>query len=77
MPDLESEESAAQSNNQAGQGLKILTPNEMICRLPITLPQLHARKNAQKLKNEIRQLLSLYCSKKISKTIYRSLMKYI
>ena len=77
MPDLESEESAAQSNNQAGQGLKILTPNEMICRLPITLPQLHARKNAQKLKNEIRQLLyPLYCSKKITKPVYNSPMKY-
>ena len=27
MPDLESEESAAQKRNQQGQGLKILTPD--------------------------------------------------
>ena len=32
--DLESEESATRRNNQQGQGLKILTPNQMISRLP-------------------------------------------
>ena len=35
MPDLESEESVTK-----GQGLKILTPNQMLSRLPITLAQL-------------------------------------
>ena len=50
--------------NQQGQGLKILTPNQMISRLPITLAQLKAGSNSEKLKNEIRQLLySLYRSK--------------
>ena len=39
MPDLESEESAEQRRNQNGQGLKILTPNQMLSRLPITLAQ--------------------------------------
>ena len=43
--------------NQAGQGLKILTPNQMLSRLPITLAQLKAENNSGKLKNEIRQLL--------------------
>ena len=57
--------------NQEGQGLKILTPQQTLSRLPISLAQLKAGKNAQKLKNEIRQLLySLYRSKKLSKTIY-------
>ena len=37
MPDLESEESAAQRRNQQGKGLKILTPNQMLSRLPISL----------------------------------------
>ena len=47
--------------NQAGQGLKTLTPNHMLSRLPILLAQLKARNNSEKLKNEIRQLLcSLY-----------------
>ena len=47
--------------NQPGQGLKILTPDQMLSRLPITLAQLKAGNNSQKHKNKIRQLLySLY-----------------
>ena len=34
--------------NQQGQGLKILTPDQMPGRLPITLPQLKAGNNSQK-----------------------------
>ena len=50
--------------NQQRKGLKILTPNQMLSRLPITLAQLKAGNNSKKLKNEIRQLLySLYRSK--------------
>ena len=37
-----------------GKGLKILTPNQMLSRLPITLAQLNAGNNSEKLKNEIR-----------------------
>ena len=52
--------------NQAGQGLKILTPNQMLSRLPISFAQLNAGNNSEKLKNEIRQLLySLYRSKNL------------
>ena len=43
--------------NQQGKGLKILTPNQMLSRLPIALAQLEAGNNSEKLKNEIRQLL--------------------
>ena len=47
--------------NQIGKGLKILTPDQMLSRLPITLAQLNAGNNSEKLKNEIRQLVySLY-----------------
>ena len=75
MPELESEESAEQRRNQQGQGLKILTPQQMLNRLPISLAQLREGNNSQKLKNEIRQLLySLYRSKKLNKIIYNSLM---
>ena len=78
MLELESEESAAERRNQPGQGLKILTPDQMLSRLPITLAQLKAGNNSQKLKNEIRQLLySLYCSKKLTKTIYNHLINAI
>ena len=61
MPGLESVESAALRKEQEGQGLKILTPQQMLSRLPILLAQLQAGNNSQKLKNEMRQLLySLY-----------------
>ena len=42
---------------QSGGGVKILTPNQMLSRLPITLAQLKAGNNSEKLKNEIRQSL--------------------
>ena len=35
MPELESEESAAERRNQPGKELKILTPDQMLSRLPI------------------------------------------
>ena len=64
--------------NQQGQGIKILTPNQMLSRLPITLAQLKAGNNSEKLKNEIRQLLySLYRSKNMTKQVYNNLIKYI
>ena len=63
---------------QQGKGLKILTPQQMLSRLPIFLAQLNAGNNSEKLKNEIRQLLySLYCSKDMTKEVYNSLIKYI
>ena len=78
MPELESKESAAERRNQPGKGLKILTPDQMLSRLPITLAQLKAGNNSQKLKNEIRQLLySLYRSKKLTKTIYNNVINTI
>ena len=47
--------------NQAGQWIKILTPSQMLSRLPISLAQLNVENNSEKLKNEIRQLsYSLY-----------------
>ena len=57
MPELESEESAAERRNKSGgKGLKILTPDQMLSRLSIPLAQLKAGNNSQKLKNEIRRL---------------------
>ena len=64
MPELESEKSAEQKRkekNQQGVGLKILTPNQMLSRLPCSLAELKTGNNANKLLNEIRQVLhSLY-----------------
>ena len=64
--------------NQEGQGLKILTPSQMLSGLPISLAQLKARSNSEKLKTEIRQFLySLYRSKNMTKQVYNNLIKYI
>ena len=60
-----------------GSGLKILTPNQMLSRLPITLAQLKAGNNSEKLKNEIRQLYSLCRSKIITKQLHKSLINII
>ena len=63
---------------QKGQGMKILTPNQMLNGLPISLAQLQAGNNSKKLKNEIRQLLySLYRSKNMTKQVYNNLIKHI
>ena len=78
MPELERQESAAERRNQQGQGREILTPNQMLSRLPISLAQLQAGNNSEKLKNETRQLLySLYRSKNMTKQVYNNLMKPI
>ena len=67
-----------ENQEQQSLGLKILTPNEMLIRLPITLAQLKAENNFEKLKNEIRQLLySFYRSKKLTKQVYKSLVDII
>ena len=64
--------------NQHGENLKILTPNQMLNRLLITLAQLKARNNSEKIKNKTRQLLySLYRSKKLIATIFKSLTDII
>ena len=63
---------------QSEQGLKVLTPIQMLSRLPISLAQLKAGSSSEKLKNKIRQLLySLYRSKKLTKQLYKSLIDII
>ena len=65
-------------NQQKGQGIKILTPNQMLNRLPIALAQLQAGNNSNKLKNEIRQLLYSLCrSENMTEQIYKSLINII
>ena len=58
------------------KGLKIL--DQMLIILPVSLAQLKAGNNSEKLKDEIRQILySLYRSKKLTKTIYNNLINTI
>ena len=66
------------NRQQQRQGLKILTSSQMLSRLPISLAQLNAGNNSEKLKNEIRQILYSLCrSKKLTKQIYKSLIDII
>ena len=61
-----------------GEGLKILTPNQMLKRLPIALAQVKAGNNSESLLNEIRQIVySLYRSKEITKKVYNNIINSI
>ena len=65
-------------SKQKGTGLKILTPNQMLKRLPIALAQIKAGNNSESLLNEIRQIAySLYRSKEITKKVYNNILKSI
>ena len=65
-------------SGNVGTGLKILTNEQMLNRLPILLAQIQAGNNSSKLKNEIRQILySLYRSKVLTKTVCNNLIKAI
>ena len=56
------------AREQEGIGLKILTPNQMLKKLPLALAHVKAGNNSESLLNEIRQILySLYRSKKLLK----------
>ena len=64
--------------SQEGKGLKILTPNQMLKRLPIALAQVKAGNNSESLLNEIRQIVySLYRSKEITKKVYNNIINSI
>ena len=62
----------------ASEQLKILTPNQMLKRLPIALAQVKAGNNSESLLNEIRQIVySLYRSKEITKKVYNNIINSI
>ena len=64
--------------SQEGEGLKILTPNQVLKRLPIALAQIKAGNNSESLLNEIRQIVySLYRSKEITKKVYNNIINSI
>ena len=63
---------------QEGTGLKILTPKQMLQRLPIALAQMKAGNNSESLLNEIGQIVySLYQSKEVTKKVYNNIIKSI
>ena len=70
--------SEAKTKATKGTGLKILTPKQMLQRLPIALAQVKTGNNSESLLNEIRQIVySLYQSKQITKKVYNNIIKSI
>ena len=68
----------SKQNKTRGTGLKVLTPKQMLQRLPIALAQLKASNNSKSLLNEIRQIVySLHQSKQITKKVYNNIIKSI
>ena len=67
-----------EQTKQDGTELKILTPKQMLQRLPIALAQVKASNNSENLLNEIRQnVYSLYQPKEITKNEYNNIIKSI
>ena len=70
----------SESNYKAkdGTGLKIVTPKQMLQRLPIVLAQIKTGNNLKSLLNEIRQIIyCLYQSNEIGKQVYNNIIKSI
>ena len=68
----------SKQNETMGKGLKILTPKQMLQRLPIALAQVKAGNNSESLLIEIRQFAySLYQAKQITKKVYNNTIKPI
>ena len=66
------------AKEQEEAGLKILTPKQILQRLPIALAQVKEGNNSESLLNEIRQIFySLYQSKEITKKVYNNIIKSI
>ena len=64
--------------DKKGEGLRILTQNQMLERFPIALAQIKAGNNSESLLNEIRQIVySLYRSKEITKKVYNNIINSI
>ena len=68
----------SKENETKGKVLKILTPKQMLQRLPIALGQVKAGNNSESLLNKIRQIVySLYQFKQITKKVYNNIIKSI
>ena len=73
-----SKESQEDEGINEGEQIKILTPNQMLKRLPIALAQVKAGNNSEILLNEIRQIVyTLYRSKEITKKVYNNIINAI
>ena len=68
--------SEAKLKATTGTKPKILTPEQMLQRLPIALAQVKAVNNSENLLNQIRKIVYfLYQSKEITKKVYNNIIK--
>ena len=71
-------EIVSESKATHGEGVKILTPKQIIQRLPEALAQVKASNTSENLLNEISQITdSLYQAKEITKKVYHNIMNSI
>ena len=76
--DYSSMMSEAKYRATKGKRLKILTPKQMLQKLPIALAQVKAGNDSENLLNKIRQIVySLYQSKQITKKVYNNIIESI
>ena len=69
---------AKQNETERTTRLKIVTPKEMLQRLPIAFVQVKAGNKSKSLWNEIREIVySLYQSKQIAKKVYNNIIRSI
>ena len=63
---------------QKVKGIKILTPKQMLQRLPIVLAQVRAGNTSENLSNETRQIIySLHQDQEATKKVYNNIMNLI
>ena len=68
----------AKQDETKGTGLKILTPKQLLQRLPIALAQIKDSNNSESLLSEVRQIVySFYQSKQITGKVYNNIIKPI
>ena len=61
-----------------GEGLKILSPKQILQRLPIALAQVKVGNTSKNLLNKIRQVIySLYREKESTKKVYNNIINSI
>ena len=73
---MTSEAKIKAKNKTRGKRLKILTPKQLLQRLPIALAQVKAGNNSESLLNKIRQIpYFLYQSKRTIRKVYNNIIK--
>ena len=59
------------------KGLRILTPKQMLQRLPKALAQIKRGNTSENILNEIRHIYYLYQAKEITKKVFKNIMNSI